>query len=439
MISNVVDRRRPKSTLSANHGFSESLLNLQILPMIGLCCLFFMSTFNLVNIELADSKVTLDSTLMIKLAVVGLAGLYGTYGFLVDGRVRKILLSTPGVLLLGLCFVYLGAAFFGISKIVSIVSSGAILCAVLAMTTFCVQQGREKTVRMLFYSLGLFVVGSWVVYLAFPTYGVFREPLPGGVFLERMGGLSHPNTLGQFSAATIIFGACFWRANTGNRTIILAIVILAAMALYFSLSRTSTAAALGGLAIVFRDKIWTKQWITLGVSFATVGVFALLIGSAFYNMEDRISNIATGLLSKSSDSDSDELTTATGRSEIWAKTITLIQQRPLTGWGAGSSKELLSEYSQYTHNLILNIWLNSGIFGGIFILILMGTMLIKILSSPCLIPDSLLVFLFLNGLFENVIFSNVASAPTLLFVLVVIWRSVPSISADELEVDYDSA
>ncbi|MDB4777930.1 O-antigen ligase family protein [bacterium] len=436
MISNVV-RIRPHSKRST--GFRESILDLQLLPLIGFCSLFFISTFNLVNVELTASKVTLDPQLMVKLAVVGLAGLYGAYGFLIDLRVRNTLLSMPGVLLFALCFVYLGAAFFGISKVVSIVSSGAILCAVLALTTFCVQHGREKTIRMLFYSLGLFVVGSWLLFILVPQYGVFREPLPGGVFLERMGGLSHPNTLGQYCAATIIFGACYWRTKIGNRKLIVAIVLLAVLALYFSLSRTSTAAAMGGVAIVFRDKIWTRQWITLGFTAAALGVFALLIGSAFYNMEDRISNVATSILSKSSESDSDELTTATGRSAIWAKTISLIQQRPLTGWGAGSSKELLSEYSLYTHNLILNIWLSSGIFGGISILLLLGAMLLKTLTAPSMVPDSLIVFLFLNGLFENVIFSNVASAPTLLFVLAVIWRSVPKTSPDELEVEYDSA
>lgn len=436
MISNALN---VKTTSSSQGGFRQQLLDLQLIPLAGFCTIFFMSTFNLVNVELEDSKVTLDFQLMVKLAAVCLAGAYGLYGFLLNPRVRKTLLSSPGIWLLALSAAYLGAAMFGLNKLFSVVSSGTILCAILAITAFVVQHGREKALRMMLLSIVIFVIGSWLAYLLVPKFGVFREPLPGGVFLERMGGLSHPNTLGQFCAAGIIISFCYLRNGMGNRKLIMAFVILAAAALYLSLSRTSMLATAAGLIMVFRDKIWSREWITFGMVGLALGLSALLAGSVFYDLDDRISEKATRLLSKSSDSDTDELATATGRSAIWGKAIALIQERPLTGWGAGSSKELLSEYSQYTHNLFLNIWLSSGIFGGILVTILMLVMMLKVIVAPSLVADSLLAFIFVNGLFENVIFSNVASAPTLLFVLAIVWRVIPPVSSEEVELEYDSA
>lgn len=438
MISNAFHVKRSSASTS-QLGIRQQLLDLRLLPLVGFCTIFFMATFNLVNFELEDSKVTLDFQLIIKLGVVCLAGAYGLQAFLLNPRVRQTLLSTPGIWLLALSFAYLITAMFGINKVFSVVSSGTILCAILAITAFLVQHGREKALRVLLFSIVLFVVGSWMSYLLVPEYGVFREPLPGGVFLERMGGLSHPNTLGQFCAAGIIIGACYLRCGIGNRALVFAFVVLAAVALYLSLSRTSMLATAAGLSLVFRDKIWSRRWITFGLVGLAFGVTALLVGSALFDLDDQISERATRLLSKSSDSDTDELTTATGRRAIWGKSLSLIQQRPLTGWGAGSSKQLLSEYSQYTHNLFLNIWLSTGIFGGIFITILILVMMFKVVVSPSLVADSLLAFIFVNGLFENVIFSNVASAPTLLFVLAIVWRVIPPTNADELELEYDPA
>lgn len=425
MISNVVSRSPRQGRAEATVSLQSALLKLRVVPLVGLVTLFFMAAVNLVNVELTDEKVTLDWQLMVKLAMVALAGAYGTYGFILDARVRRVLTSPPAIWLSGLCLVYLAAGFVSITKVVSIVSAGCVLCAVLAITTFSVQQGRDKILRLMFGSLGIFVVGSWAVYLLLPQYGVFMEPLPGGAFYKRMGGLSHPNTLGQFCGFTIIIGSVLLRQNKFHKRIAWAIVILAVLGLWFSLSRTSSVATVLGMVVVFRDKIWNRQLVVGGMILAAVGLSTLIVGSAFSDIEERVASKFTGLLMKSSDSDVDELSSGTGRNVIWAKAISLIQERPLTGWGAGTSKELLKDYSRYTHNLFLNIWLSSGVLGGSFVTILMLLMLYKVAFSPSMLPDALIVFIFLNGLLENVIFTNVASAPTLIFALAVIWRTIP--------------
>jgi O-antigen ligase len=438
MISNVIAPANSNRTGKPSKSFSETILTAPLLPTVGFLSIAFMATFNLANVELNDQKVTLDAQLLLKLCVVLCAGLYGFRGFLLDTRVRKTLLNSTTICLTAVCAGYLLTSLVALDKRLAIVSSGCILCAVLAITNFCVQHGRQKAAMLMFYSIAVFLAGSWILYVAMPSIGVFNEPLADGEFLPRMGGLSHPNTLGQYCAAALILGACLLRTQAANRRFVIAIMLLAGLALYFAMSRTSTAAAIGGLVIVYRDRIFTRSWLRFGLAIVAIGTAALLFGSAFLNMEDKINDKVLGLLAKTSESSTDELTTATGRSVIWGKSIELIQDRPLTGWGAGSSKVLLIDYSQYTHNLFLNVWLSTGLIGGMFITLLICLMLYKVIAYPSMVADSLFAFVFLNGLFENVIFSNVASAPTLLFTLAIIWRYVPKIEGEK-EIEYDSA
>jgi O-antigen ligase len=123
----------------------------------------------------------------------------------------------------------------------------------------------------------------------------------------------------------------------------------------------------------------------------------------------------------------DELTSATGRDAIWAETASLIQQRPVLGYGAATSKTLLAEYSHYTHNMFLNVALSAGVFaGGLLVLqVLYG--LWRAIVRPAIVADSLLVCLFLSGMAENVAFEFIASGATALLTLTIAWHLLPDV------------
>lgn len=406
-------------------------LDLKIITVVGYFVIFFMAAANLVNINVTeDNTVSLDPQLQAKLAIAAIAAMYGAYGFLLDSRVRKLLLSLPGLWLTALGGIYVATAMTSFDKTISIVSAGMLVGAIMAITTFAVREGRQAALRLLFMATATFVMLSWFVYLAVPEIGVFYEPLPGGKFLHRMGGLSHPNTMGQFSALALILGAIQLRLGTRYRGIVILVMMAAGMSLIFSVSRTSAVAAIVGLAVVYRDQIFKRNQVTWGLIALVLGVGVIGLGVVFLDFDQKIDNRIASLLSKSSESDSDELTSATGRTVIWAKSISLINERPLTGWGAGTSKELLKDYTFYTHNLFLNVLLSTGIIGGLLIAGLMFSMLWKAARKPSVVADALIVFIFLNGLMENVIFSNVPSAPTLVFVLAVLWRYFPMVVSD---------
>ena len=77
--------------------------------------------------------------------------------------------------------------------------------------------------------------------------------------------------------------------------------------------------------------------------------------------------------------------TGSGRGEVWLKSLDLIKQRPLFGWGL---ENMLNEfYYQYginegrTHNLILQLAGTTGIFGMLFYMIAVIAIFFKVISN----------------------------------------------------------
>jgi O-antigen ligase len=120
------------------------------------------------------------------------------------------------------------------------------------------------------------------------------------------------------------------------------------------------------------------------------------------------------LVSKSGTTE--ELTSGTGRSEIWGASVRLIARRPLTGYGAATSKDLLADYTRYTHNMLLNV----GLSGGIVPMALLAAAFLygfgRLWSDPLPVAD----FLVLD------------SAPMILLTTALVWRRVNAVHQSQL-------
>jgi hypothetical protein len=70
--------------------------------------------------------------------------------------------------------------------------------------------------------------------------------------------------------------------------------------------------------------------------------------------------------------------------------------------------------------------LNVGLSGGLIPIALLAAAFLygffKLWSDPRAVPDSLFLFLFVNGLAENVCFLVLDSAPMIVFTIALIWR-----------------
>ncbi len=77
------------------------------------------------------------------------------------------------------------------------------------------------------------------------------------------------------------------------------------------------------------------------------------------------------LLSSSKSGSLREITSLTGRTEIWQESIRLISQSPLLGYGGGSSARILVEYSGHSHNILLETALLYGVISASLVTLLL--------------------------------------------------------------------
>jgi O-antigen ligase len=255
------------------------------------------------------------------------------------------------------------------------------------------------------------------------------EPTTNGEFTRRMSGLAHSNTLGQYSGLTLAVGVVLYHFYGQRSTYRIIIMGLAAAALVASLSRTSLVATVVALIFAYRDRFSiSSRNVGIGLAAAIVGLVGLMFMSTQVDFGDLLAQKMTAV---SKSGDAEELTSATGRSQIWAYSIKLIMDQPLTGYGATTSKYFLSEYSMYTHNLVLNIAFSTGIFGGLIGLVMVLQQALGLVFHRHRITNAIVAFVLVNGLFENLIFSILAGMPTMIWVMALAWKQVADINGGE--------
>lgn len=402
----------------------QRFLELPLAPMIGLFALFITAFFNLVDISGENEDVSLDLQVLVKLAGLGLGGLYGGIAFLTNPEVRARLFSFPLIWMVMIFGLFCIAAKGSLIQTESLASALSIGCILLLTVAALVQLGVRATLNTVFHAMTLFIILSWVTFLLVPSIGVFQEPIPGGEFTARMSGLAHPNTLGQFSGMTVVLGLLLAQNYGYNSRWRWLIIALAFAALIVSLSRTSLAATLFACLFIYRDRVFQQKYVLPSIGLLIVGCMGLIVVSLSVDVGALIESKLT-FLSKSGDAE--ELTSATGRADIWAYTIRLIGERPLTGYGAATSKFYLEDYSLYTHNMILNIAFSCGVFGGLIAIVMCLGRIAALVLHRHPLADPLVAFVLFNGLFENVIFSILAGLPTIIWI---IGLCLPQLSLD---------
>ncbi len=405
----------------------QRVLQLPLSVILGWLLLFATSFLHLVNLDPVDADIQLDSQVLVKLAILFLSGLFCVHSLLSSSEVRRILISFPCVAMIGVGCLMLAASVFSISPKESAVSSGSALVCMVLTISVAVFASRWIALSAIISGQFVFVLGSWIVYFLVPSIGVFLEPIANGEFFPRMGGLAHPNTLGQLSGFVLVTVlGVFISGRWTRHTFIwwgLPIVLISLAALYFSLCRSAMLATMVAVVWGLRSLLMTERRVAYLAFAGCLGLGMLFL---FFATVTSPGSWAETLLSKVTKSGSvDELTSATGRDAIWAQTASLIQQRPILGYGAATSKTLLAEYSHYTHNMFLNVALSAGVFAGGLLLLQVIYGLGRAIARPTPVADSLLICLFLSGIAENVAFEFIASGATALLILTIAWHLLP--------------
>lgn len=414
--------------------FSGDLLRIAKLPLsfvVGCGAIYLVSFANLISLfdQDADTTTTLDIQSLLKLFFIAFLGAYSVHRMLFQPGMLKLMFSIPGLLLTGVSGWLMVTSLLSASPAVSFASALASGACIWGAMGGALQIGPERVVRICGLACSAFLAGSWLLWLLNREAATFLEPIDNGEFVARFGGLSHPNAIGQYAGLTLLISNCLFLPGAKKpreRWLVGAMVLLAVTSLIACASRTSILATAISLAFMYRHKLLRGQSIALTLGVGTVLLGSFIVLSTQPGLGQKLNQRLINLVSKSGTTE--ELTSGTGRSQIWGASLRLIAERPLTGYGAATSKDLLADYTRYTHNMVLNV----GLSGGIIPMALLAAAFLygfgRLWSDPQPVADALFLFIFLNGLAENVCFLVLDSAPMILLTTALIWRRSSSAS-----------
>lgn len=254
---------------------------------------------------------------------------------------------------------------------------------------------KEMILRGLLAGLSLLLAVSLLMYSA----GMGMNVMEGGHVL-RLGGLTgSPNTLGRAASLTllligvlVIYGDLSlwnWRA--------LVPVLMAMVCLILADSRTSLAVVLSSFSIYF----FRKHPAVALIGCFLFGFAVLLVLNLDISFHD-----LGALLSRTGRST--DLTTLTGRTDIWMASIDAFFKRPFFGYGFGSTKILLPEiYRTYwgftvtqAHNLYIQTAVTLGVFGLVLVLIIIFRQMLSYVKRQDVFKTVVLGFILVHGLTE---------------------------------------
>ncbi len=353
---------------------------------------------------------------LLSCAACGFAGIV-----LLDRSLLPAYFRFPGMLF-ALQLAWIGMVLpFSINKGFSVASYVSLGCVTIFVPAAISVLGPTRFLRTVGAAFVTYLVGSWIVYIAFPSIGIFYEQVSKTDVFPRMGGLGHPNELGFFSACTVVLFAGLYYCRRVSFAVAAMVLLLGAATLITCFSRTSIILTAIGLATVYRREFFTAKFIisALLIAVITVGAAGVLYGSG--KLDWMIADFGSKISKSGS---SDELTTGTGRTEIWTYAIGKIGEKPLLGYGYASQRFVMEDHSYHCHNVFLNYCLSSGILAGVLYGWIALVLIYSIWRSPRPEVDGILMMMLIGGLTEGLLISPTPTANILLFLSGLLWRQM---------------
>lgn len=414
---------QPTQTPVPRTGLAHALADHRSVPVIA-CFLVLAAAVFSGPVDIAEGitselqvRVARVPTVAFKLCTALAAGAVGAWGVICLPRVRAILLTPPGLILCAI------AALFLLTSVTSITSGSLaialVFLAYLLFTPTCLTVlGLRGTMASVLLALFAFTVSALLLYVFMPNYGVFAEELGDGVVVERLGGMSQPNHTGRSAMLGLLIAVYFVRLPSAPRWLCWGLCGVFLLAGLLAMSRTALVAGAVCLVIVNLDWVLTRAGVVWACLAATLGVGAIF-GLAAVGYDELIAQKLLGAVTKTGDVE--EVTSLTGRSEIWERSIALIEERPLHGWGMGAAKVVLIDHLQSTHNILLHPTLSAGLGAGLLTLLLLIWNLVNVFTYPQLLIRALSAFLLISGLSEDTIYETFPGACTLLWLTCCLW------------------
>jgi O-antigen ligase len=336
----------------------------------------------------------------------------------------RTLINRPGpMLLLIYVIVCLFSAFYAPSPTYSFGSA----IAVAALFAFAFALSSRLRIDQLLWSLVLsqvvFLCIGWVVFYVNPELGASPFATVNGMVDRFCGIAGQADVMGGVCAKYI--GAIFllWRAGRCKLLYALPLTALGIVSLLASDARTGMIAMAAGMAavVLLRSRWGTGLFLLLGLA-----VFLL-----FQIAPPRLDGLMSGF---SRSGDPSELSTLTGRLEIWEFSIKKILESPVIGWGYNSSKVVLGQHLGFENGLMIdtahNLWLQNmlsvGLLGTLPLVALFVILIVKACRHPMPFRDFYMVVALVGGLADNQAFGTTPTLLMAVFFTAVVWPDRPA-------------
>lgn len=420
-MATLLNPMSPGMTLSPTRGVTA----LPIAAAIGLPLLSALVFLNEANLRIAAADdVRFDLQVLVRLAVCAACGLYG---LIYLRQATRQLLRLPGLFLVAFASWALITAPLAWSPKTAMASSIALWCVLLYAAALCRNVRPSRWLAAAIFGLTVYVIGSWIAFHGFPAFGrdPYDESAMGGDL--RFGGLSHPNNTGRLCALALALATHGLLQGFLRRRTALPLAALFAVTLLRTGSRTSllAAAAAVGLCLARRSFVQGRA----GRGFWIVGMTAGLVLSVFvagYGLGVIDSPTSTFLSRFARSGDVEELTSLSGRTDLWNYVWWRIQRSPILGYGLGCTRFVIvagHEWeTHHAHNVLLNVTLGTGIVGLVPLAGALLWMATAAVRRRCDVADIILTVVVVLGMADVSILHTLPDACTGMWLLALFAR-----------------
>jgi exopolysaccharide production protein ExoQ len=403
----------PRAAISSRQGV---WLRVVLVALCALLVFITESTFR--TRKISASAPTLDAQVLAQLTVWGLAGLLG---LLSGGLAPRNIKGPTAVCALFIFVMLLSAGYSPEMRLtaVSAVGYGAFFAFALALRRHC---SDREILTGLGIGLSLVVLSAPILFFA------HAEPAKAlqenATAQQRIHGLAeHAAALGALAAALVIVsvsllrmdGLSRWGARMWKFVAFGAVVVLG-----LAFAKTAIIAlCVSGLLMVWRRRPLLRALSPIWA----VGIAAFVAIVAAVGIDNLLPRSIVHFLSRGHGS-SNDVGTLTGRTRIWELVISKIERSPLFGYGWNTGRiEIYDKASRFpqihSHNMYLQCLLYLGIVGFVLFAVMIVYVLAAFARRPLLWRDWIAIYLLILGLAEQSSLTNMPTAYTLLWLLVI--------------------
>lgn len=288
----------------------------------------------------------------------------------------------------------------------------------ISITAFCFAQDapERRGLAVITGSLIAALAASLVLYAVAPDQVMTAHE--NGRSMRLSGVFGSPNNLGVAAALALMmtFLLCLQIGRGGALLLALLALVISGACLYLAGSRTAIFSMLAGVAVVLLSRR----------PFLAITTLVLLVCSAllFFLVPDA-RDAMLSLVTRSGSTR--EVTTFTGRTEIWRYVLSLIEQAPVLGYGFASTKAVIpagfgGAYGWTTHsahNMVLQAWVATGLIGLVLLVIAFVALIREHFIRPHPIRDAVTAFVLVQGLME----SSVAGPTINMVIFIFLWAA----------------